>query len=71
MLLQPYLNLMNAGSTRLSALNEDIASEPVKKLREQGLVREMNPNLLSTVRETMVPHPSLSEVGIWTYYYLD
>lgn len=71
MLIQPYLNLMNAGKTRLIPINEEIASETTKKLRKQGLCRDMEPGLLSTVRETMVPHPSLSEVGIWTYYYLE
>ncbi|MDO4719103.1 MAG: FAD-dependent oxidoreductase [Peptostreptococcaceae bacterium] len=25
---------------------------------------------LSTVRQTMVPHPALSEAAIWTYYYM-
>lgn len=70
MLIQPYLNLMNAGETELAPINEEIASPTTKELRTQGLVRAMNPKLLTTVRETMVPHPALSEVGIWTYYYL-
>lgn len=70
MLIQPYLNLMNAGETKLIPIREEIASETTKKLREQGLVRKMQPSLLNTVRETMVPHPALSEVGIWTYYYM-
>lgn len=71
MLIQPYLNLMNAGKTKLIPIHEEIASETTKKLRAQNLCRDMEPGLLSTVRETMVPHPSLSEVGIWTYYYLE
>ena len=31
----------------------------------------MDPHNWRTVRETMVPHPALSEVGIWTYYDLE
>lgn len=70
MLVQPYLNLMNAGETRIRPINEAIASETTKKLRARETRRTMDPNLFTTVRETMVPHPALSEVGIWTYYYL-
>ncbi|MDO4711817.1 MAG: FAD-dependent oxidoreductase [Peptostreptococcaceae bacterium] len=71
MLIQPYLNLMNAGEVSLTPINEAIGSELTRKLREKGIKREMDPNLLTTVRETMVPHPALSEVGIWVYYYLN
>ena len=70
MLIQPFLNMMNAGKTAIKAVNEDIASEMTKKLRSENLVRDMHPNIHRTIRETMVPHPSLSEVGIWTYYYM-
>ena len=64
MLIQPFLNMMNAGKTAIKTVNEDIASEMTKKLRSENLVRDMHPNIHRTIRETMVPHPSLSEVGI-------
>ncbi len=70
MLIQPYLNLMNAGKSELIPINLEIASETTKKLRAEKPVAHLKPHLLSTVRQTMVPHPSLSEVGIWTYYYM-
>ena len=70
-LIQPFLNLMNSGETPLIPLNEDIASEETKHLRAIHLTRTLNPHKAQTVRETMVPHPSLSEVGIWTYYPLE
>ncbi len=70
MLIQPYLNLMNAGKSEIVPINPEIASETTKKLRAEKPVAHLKPHLLSTVRQTMVPHPSLSEVGIWTYYYM-
>lgn len=70
-LIQPYVNLMNAGDTPLVPLHPEIASPDVKKWRSLSLVRDMNPHNWRTVRETMVPHPALSEVGIWTYYDLE
>lgn len=70
-LIQPFLNLMNSGETTLEPLNEDIASDETKHLRSIHLRRTLDPHKHRTVRETMVPHPSLSEVGIWTYYPLE
>lgn len=70
-LIQPFLNLMNAGTTPLVPLNEDIASKETKILRSMGISRVLDPHRERTVRETMVPHPSLSEIGIWTYYSLE
>lgn len=70
LLIQPFLNMMNAGKTYVEAINEEISSEKTKEARKNKLYREMNPNLMSTIRETMVPHPALNEVGIWTFYHL-
>lgn len=67
-LIQPFLNLMNSGETTLVPLNEDIASRETRRLRSIHLRRTLDPHKHRSVRETMVPHPSLSEVGIWTYY---
>ena len=71
MLIQPYLNLMNAGETPLIIRNPEIEGSTARRLRRQNFSRNLDPHCMSTIRETMVPHPSLSEVGIWTYYYLD
>lgn len=70
-LLQPFLTLMNVGETTLVPLNEDIASEETKKLRKEKLTRHLPAGKEQSIRETLVPHPSLSEVGIWTYYPLE
>lgn len=70
-LLQPFINLMNAGPTELKPVEEEIASPTVRKLREQKIVREMDPNSIITIGETMTPHPSLSELAMWTRYYYE
>ena len=38
-LLQPYVNLLNAGTMELTPIHPGIGSETVQKLRERGLVR--------------------------------
>ncbi|WP_110953987.1 dihydrolipoyl dehydrogenase family protein [Anaerosinus massiliensis] len=70
-LLQPFINLMNAGKTILTPTNEDIASATVKRLRATKLTRTLNPNSIISITETMTPHPSLSEVVMWIQYYLE
>ena len=70
-LFQPFVNLMNAGPTRIIPIHEEIASERAKKARAKGIIRPMDPHSVITVGETMTPHPSLSEVIMWTQYYLE
>lgn len=70
-LLQPFVNLMNAGKTELTPINEHIASETVKTLREEGLTRNLDPHSIMSIAETMTPHPSLSEVIMWIQYYFE
>lgn len=71
LLIQPFLNLMNSGNLEIRPVNEDIGSEITKKLREEDYSRYLEPNNIDTINETMVPHPSLSEVAMWTQYYID
>ncbi len=70
-LIQPFLNLMNAGEHPLRVINEEIGSEQTRRLRAAGYVRVLPPRLVQTVNETMVPHPTLSEVALWTQYFLE
>jgi len=70
-LIQPFVSLMNAGRTTLQPIHEEIASPIVRQLRAGGLTREMDPRSVLTVGETMTPHPSLTEVAMWTQYYYE
>lgn len=70
-LFQPYVNLMNSGNTALKAINEDIGSARTKELRAKGLIRQMDPHSIITVGETMSPHPSLSELAMWTQVFYE
>lgn len=68
-LLQPFVNLMNAGATKITPVNDHIASATVKELRESRIIRNLDPRSVISVVETMTPHPSLSEVIMWIQYY--
>ena len=68
-LLQPFINLMNAGETKIVPVNDHIASPTVKELRESRIIRNLDPRLVISIGETMTPHPSLSEVIMWIQYY--
>lgn len=70
-LLQPFVNLLNAGATELEIIHAEIGSEETQKWRQSNPVRAMNPHLVTTISETMTPHPSLMEVPMWTRYYFE
>lgn len=70
-LIQSFLSLMNAGEQILTPINEEIGSEITKQLRREYLTRYLSPGNLNTVRETMVPHPTLAEVPVWTFYHVE
>ncbi len=70
-LFQPYVNLLNSGDTPLTPINEEIGSPLTKQLRSEGLVRKMDPHSVITVGETMTPHPTLSEIVMWTQVYYE
>ncbi|MFC4804291.1 dihydrolipoyl dehydrogenase family protein [Filifactor villosus] len=69
-LIQPFLNLMNAGEQDLVPINEHIGSPLTFKLREEKAKRYLDPQDHRAIREAMVPHPTLSEVSIWTFYHM-
>ena len=70
-LIQPFINLLNLGTTKIQPIHEEIASETAKKLRSLGIERTLDPHSVLSVGETMTPHPSLAEVIMWTQYYFE
>ena len=70
-LIQPFINLLNAGEAKIAVRHEEIASPTAKELRATGLSRNLLPQSVYTIGETMTPHPSLQEVTMWTRYYYE
>lgn len=70
-LIQPFINNLMSGQHTIKPLHEDIASATAKKLRDLPLTRNLVPQSVYTFSETMTPHPSLSEVTMWTRYYYE
>ena len=68
-LLQPFVNLLGAGDLVHQVIHPSIETENSKIARDNIKTRYLNPKDAQTIRETMVAHPSLQEVGIWTYYH--
>lgn len=70
-LIQPYVLNMNLGKHRLEPINEDIETSFSKRLRAKKIDRKLKPKKLTSIRETIVPHPTLSEVTAWTFYHME
>lgn len=67
-LIQPYVELMNSGKKYIIPLNKDIEFDMSKKLRQENYSVYLESNTINLTDKTMVAHPSLSEVSIWTKY---
>lgn len=67
LLLQTYVLSLNSVPAVLSEhiRHPEIGSERVQALRRSGLVRELPAASIRSIDETMVAHPSLSEVAAW------
>ncbi len=70
-LFQPYVHLMNSGEVKLVPVHEEIGSTTTKELRAQGLTRYLDPQSVISIGEAMAPHPTLSEVSMWTQVFYE
>lgn len=70
-LVQTFINLLNCGPQTIHPIQPDIASPTATYLRQLPLTRTLDPKSVYTLGETMTPHPSLSEVTMWTRYYYE
>lgn len=70
-LIQPFINLLNCGLHTLQPIHPEFGSKTAQTLRELPLTRNLDPKSVYTISETMTPHPSLSEVTMWTRYYYE
>ena len=70
-LFQPYVHLMNSGEVKLVPVHEEIGSDTTKELRAQGLTRYLDPQSVISIGEAMAPHPTLSEVSMWTQVFYE
>ena len=70
-LLQPFINLLSCGLQTIVPIQPDIASPTAECLRQLPLTRNTDPKSVYTLSETMTPHPSLSEITMWTRYYYE
>ena len=60
---------MNSGVKTLKVINEDITSKITEEYRNDKNYHILRkPNSLELTNNTMVAHPSLSEVSMWTRY---
>lgn len=70
-LLQPFINLLSCGLQTIVPIQPAIASPTAEYLRQLPLTRYLDPKSVYTLSETMTPHPSLSEITMWTRYYYE
>ena len=69
-LLQPYASLLGSGRIEHLVYEEDIGSEQTQKERKREYSRYLDPHKITSITEAMTAHPSLTELVMWTQYFV-
>lgn len=69
-LLQPYASLLGSGRIEHLVYEKDIASEETKKARAMEYSRYLDPHKVTSITEAMTAHPALTELVMWTQYFV-
>lgn len=69
-LLQPFASLLATGEIKLEVYNQEITSKKTQALRDSNYKRYLDPQKITSITESMTAHPSLSEVVMWTQYFV-
>lgn len=69
-LLQPYASLLGSGRIEHLVYEEEIASEQTREERQKECSRYLDPHKVTSITEAMTAHPSLTELVMWTQYFV-
>lgn len=69
-LLQPYASLLNSGNIEALVYEEEIGFEETKKARKEKKSRYLDPHKVTSITEAMTAHPALTELVMWTQYFV-
>lgn len=69
-LLQPFASLLASGEITLIPYHTEIASSETKRYREMQYTRYLDPHKITSITESMTAHPSLTELVMWTQYFV-
>lgn len=69
-LLQPYASLLGSGRIEHVVYEQEIGSEETKKARATDYSRYLDPHKVTSITEAMTAHPALTELVMWTQYFV-
>lgn len=70
LLIQPYASLLASGDIEHRIYFPEIGSEETMKLRKDKYVRFLDPQKITSITESITAHPALTEVAMWTQYFV-
>lgn len=70
LLIQPYATMLATGNIEHVIFEPEIGSEETKKMRERKQSRYLDPQKITSITESVTAHPALTEVAMWTQYFV-
>lgn len=70
LLLQPYATMLATGDIEHVIYEAEIGSEETMRMRARKYSRFLDPQKITSITEAVTAHPSLSEVAMWTQYFV-
>lgn len=69
-LLQPYASLLGSGRIEHLMYEKEIGSSETMETRAREYSRYLDPHKITSITEAMTAHPSLTELVMWTQYFV-
>lgn len=70
LLIQPYATMLATGNIEHVIFEPEIGTEETKKMREKRHSRYLDPQKITSITESVTAHPALTEVAMWTQYFV-
>lgn len=70
LLLQPFVTMLTSGDVEHKIVEAEIGTEETMKMRAKKYSRYLDPQKITSITESITAHPALTEVAMWTQYYV-
>lgn len=70
LLIQPYVTMLTTGEIEHVIYEAEIGSEQTMRMRARKYSRYLDPQKVTSITESITAHPALTEVAMWTQYFV-
>ena len=70
LLIQPYATMLATGNVEHIIFEPEIGTEQTMRMRSKKYSRFLDPQKVTSITESVTAHPALTEVAMWTQYFV-